>query len=314
MAGSDQDYPEDEESRSADSRRSFLRRAEPTPVTEAMVTPRTRPAASEGRPPMTIRFCHSCGTRTEPGSSSCLACGVRFVAPVRTGEGPPARPEHTARAQVGDPPVAGVHEPPSPRWDEQEGVEGLAPSGSNTQRVLRSTLISILVIAVLVVGYGTLRSGEETDPASTEQTAPTTTEPDADLEFRAYADLVGVLAADVADLRVSGRQINDDWDGRIADYDTTVGRMSSLISRAGLLPIRFNGFTRPADADRLTHERMAESLETLLSAAEGMMAGLESTDTGEIRLAQLARFEAAAAEFGSLAEEVESAAGPGLDE
>ncbi len=278
-------------------------------MTEAMVTPRTRPAESEGRPPMTIRFCHSCGTRTEPGSSYCLACGVRFGAPVRAGEATPARPEHTARARAGDPPVAGVSEPPSPGWDGQDGVEDLAQSGSNTQRVLRSALISILVVAVLVVGYGTLRSGEEPAPAATEETSPTTTEPDADLEFRAYADLVGVLGDDVADLRVSGRQINDDWDGRIADYDTTVGRMSSLISRAGLLPIRFNGFTRPADADRLTHERMAESLETLVSAAEGMMAGLESTDTGEIRLAQLARFEAAAAEFGSLADEVERATG-----
>lgn len=317
MAGSDRDIPDDEKPGSAERRRSLLRRVEPTPVTEAMVTPRTRPTGSQDPPPMTIRFCPSCGIRTEPGHSYCLACGMRFGSGVRTGATPASRPQDPVRAQGDEQPVAGVTErpasgfPPS-GWNEpEEGSEELAPSVSGGRRALRSLLVIILVIAVLVVGFGTLRSGDEPPPAPPEETSPTTTEAVDAPGFRDYAEQVAVLADDVADLRVSGRQINDDWDDRIADYDTTVERMSSLISRAGLLPIRFNGFTRPLDADRLTHERMRESLEALVSAADGMMAGLQTADTGQVRLAQLARFEAAATEFGSLAEGVEqAAAGP----
>ena len=307
MAGSDRDIADDEESRSADRRRAFLRRAEPTPVTEAMVTPRTRPPGPEERPPTTIRFCPSCGTRTEPGSSYCLACGVRFGSAGRDVGGSAARPEDPDRIRSRDQPVAGVTEFPASGWAGSDESGEPDVSGSSGGRALRSVLIIILVIAVLVVGFSTLRSGDE--PAPTEETSPaTTSEVVDDSEFRAYADQVGVLADDVADLRASARQINDDWDGRVADYDTTVERMSSLISRVGLLPIRLEGFTRPLDADRLTYERMAESLDTLVSAADGMMAGLQSPDTGEVRLAQLTRFETAASEFGSLAEQVDSAA------
>lgn len=262
---------------------------------------------------MTIRFCPSCGTRTEPGHSYCLACGTRFGSGVRPGQAPASRPEDPGRAQGEEQPLAGATESPASGfppsgWNEPEGDEEFAPSGSGGRRALRSLLVIVLVIAVLVVGYGTLRNGDEPPPAPPEETSPTTTEAVDAPGLRDYADQVAVLADDVADLRVSGRQINDDWDDRVADYDTTVERMSSLISRAGLLPIRFNGFTRPLDADRLTHERMRESLDALVSAADGMMAGLQTTDTGQVRLAQLARFEAAASEFGSLAEEVEQAA------
>ena len=321
MAGSDRDIPDEESSGSEERRRSVLRRAELTPVTEAMITPRTRPTGSQDPPPVTIRFCPSCGTRTEPGHSYCLACGTRFGSGVRTGDAPASRREDAGRTQSDDQPDAGVTGlppsgfPPS-GWNEPDEEE-LAPSGSGGRRALRSVLVVVLLIAVLVVAFGTLRSGDEPPPAPPEETSPTTPEAVAAPGYREYADQVAVLADDVADLRVSGRQINDDWDDRIADYDTTVDRMSSLISRVGLLPIRFNGFDRPLDADRLTHERMRESLESLVSAADGMMAGLQTTDTGEVRLAQLARFEAAASEFGSLAEagrtvpQLEAAGGSG---
>ena len=313
MAGSDRDIPDEEKSGSEERSRPSLRRAELTPVTEAMVRPRTRPTGSQDPPPMTIRFCPSCGTRTEPGHSHCLACGARFGSGVRGGEAPSSRPEDRGRTERDEQREAGVADgfgsgsPPS-GWNEPDGAEELAASGSGGSRALRSVLVTVLVVAVLVVGFATLRGGDEPPPAPAEETSPTTTEPVDVAGLREYADQVAVLADDVADLRVSGRQVNDDWDDRIADYDTTLDRMSSLISRAGLLPIRFNGFTRPPDADRLTHERLGESLEALVSAAEGMMAGLQTTDTGQVRLAQLARFEAAASEFGSLAEEVEQAA------
>ena len=252
---------------------------------------------------MTIRFCPSCGTRTEPASAYCPACGVQLGS-----AGPAARPGDPAGRQGREQPVEGVTEFPASGWDESDEAEKLAASGSSGLRTLRFVLVVILVIAVLVVGFGTLRRGGEPATEASEVTSPTTTGVANDAAFRTYADQVAVLADDVADLRASARQLNDDWDDRAADYDTTLERMSSLMSRTGLLPIRFDGFTRPLDADRLTHERMAESLETLVSAAEGMMAGLQSTDTGEVRLAQLARYESAASEFGSLAEGVERAA------
>ena len=308
MAGSDKDIPEDEQSRSTVRRGFFPRRAEPTPVTEAMVTPRTHPPGSEERPPTSIRFCHSCGTGVEPGSSYCLACGVRFGAVSGVGEGTPTRQKDEARGSSRYEPVAGVTEFPQDGWGEQDVAGESAAPGPSPRRALRIGLVGILVVAVLAVGLGTLRNRDEPAPAPTEELSTTATVAIDDSDFRGYVDQVAVVSDDVTDLRASGRQINDDWDNRIADYDTTINRMSALISRTGLLPIRFNGFTRPLDADRLTHERMAESLDSLLSAAEGMMAGLQSTDTGEVRLGQLARFEAAASEFGSLADQVERSA------
>ena len=257
---------------------------------------------------MRIRFCHSCGARNESEGSYCLACGVRFLLPDEVAG------SHETRDEPVDPERAlgssgeGVTELPVADWDQADEAYGASPPAPASQRGFRSLLIIIVVVAILLLGLSTLRSRDADQTEQTEQTEPSTTTTAAtdDSALRSYTGEISVLAEDVAELRATGRRINDEWDNRVIDYDTTLDRTAALVSRAGVLPDRLGALTVPERADQGIHQRMIESLSTLASAAEGMMAGLESTDSGETRLVQLRRFEAAASEFGSLAVQVDS--------
>ena len=112
------------------------------------------------------------------------------------------------------------------------------------------------------------------------------------------------MADDVEELRATSRRINGSWDDQTEDYDTTLSRMTALVGRVGALPDRLVALAIPEEADPIIHQQMRASLLAMAAAAEGMLAGLESADTGEERFAQLARYEATASEFGSLAEQV----------
>ena len=321
MADSDDSTPPDERSGPDDPSRVFVRPAEPTPVTEAMVTPRTTPSDPEEAEEIEVRFCQSCGRRNTSGGSYCLACGVRFLRP----DAPPAgrseaRDEQVTPQPTGDQPVVGVTESPTPYWDEEDDLAGPPARVPPTLRRVRFLLVMIVVVAILFLGFNTFQN-RDTEPVeepeqdeavapTVAEEQPTTTVPAPDYtELRLYVVQISAVADDVAELTVTGREINDAWDNRTLDYPTAREQMSALVSRAAVLPDRLTAITPPEGADPIVHQRMVRSLSTLASAAEGMKAGLESADTGEIRYSELARFEDASSEFDGLAAQLERSTG-----
>lgn len=308
MAGSGDRTSDHRESASGDRRRSSIRKADPTPLTEAMIKPSSDPWVPEETAQDGPRFCHSCGARNESGGSYCLSCGVSF----RKREGVPV-----ARAGAGSDESADRQElavaTESPSSDSGESDSGGDQTQSRTARGgLRTLLVSIAVIASLVLGFRTLASRDTAEgPGETVPSTTTSTTVDA-AALRLYAEEIAVLSADVAEVAAAGRRINDEWDERAAEYQPTKDRMRALVSRATVLPARMAEIAVPAAADPVAHRQMMLEIATLVSAAEGMMAGLESTDAGETRLTELARFEAAAREFGSLVDQVERSLGSGL--
>lgn len=309
MAGSDDRTSDHRESASGDRRRSSIRKAEPTPLTEAMIKPRSDQWGPEETARDGPRFCHSCGTRNESGGSYCLSCGVSF----RKREGVPAT---HAGAGSGEGAyrqgLAFTTESPSSEDEESESGGDQTPPRTG-RGSLRTLLVSVAVIASLVLGFRTLAS-RDTDAEAPDETVPsTTTATTLDAQaLRLYAEELSVLAADVADVAATGRRINDEWDERLTEYQPTKDRMRALVSRATVLPARMAEIAVPAAADPVAHRQMMLEIATFVSAAEGMMAGLESTDAGETRLTELARFEAAAREFGSLVDQVARFLGSGL--
>ena len=191
MTGSDDRTPPGENAGSRGRRRALVGKADPTPVTEAMITPRTTPQdpeeATDPTPvteamitPRTtppdpeevavsqIRFCYSCGIRNKSGGSYCLACGISFRRPTE-----PTRSAYTgsgtiAQERTGDSAVAGVVESPPERWDEGQDPNQAAPSVPIAQRRLRLLLIMILVITILVLAVNMLtnRDVEQTEPST----------------------------------------------------------------------------------------------------------------------------------------------------
>ena len=275
-------------------RRAAVAGAEPVPVTEAMIAPRTPPADTEPMAPVGARICSSCGEGNSPSASYCIACGARIAPPRQSAgtEGPDADPE---------PSVAGVGTA-SP--DTADHVLRPDPEITPGLRRLRSLLVAILVIAFLSLGLSTLRGGdgepEETAPTTSTSAVATT----ADMAIRSYLTVVGLLAEDVEQLKVAARRINEAWDNRSVGYATTLEEMNELVARTAALPARLGAVTPPGAVDPVDHRQMESALTVLTATAEGMLGGLESSDTGEARLAQLSRFEAAATDFVALAGQV----------
>ena len=300
MTGSEDGTTPDESAGSADRRIGSVGRADPTPVTDAMTTPRT---TSPGREePAEADVCDSCGEHNDHGGSYCLSCGVRFrrEGPAPMAPGPIAKPV-ASQQPISGRPVEGVTEDPTDYWDEDDEFFAFRPPVPPSRRRLRIMLTMVLVIAFLILGFNTLRSTDEPVPSTTTVAAVE------DAALRSYVAQISVLANDVADLRVTGRLINDAWEDRSEDYDTTLERMNALVSRVVVLPDRLGAVEVPDGADAAVHQRMIMSVSTLASATEGMLTGLQSSDDGEARRIQLTRFEAASAEFGNLADQVENA-------
>ena len=302
MAGSDDRTSDSRAPVSGERGRSSLRKAEPTPLTEAMIKPSDR-WASEDTGRDGPRFCHACGERNESGGSYCLSCGVSFrarevvVPTLRAGPDPESSTDSQQAASESGSPASG---------DEgSEGGTGHARRRA-THGTIRVLLVSIAVIVSLVLGFRTLASRDTETEVPTEAAPSTTTATTLDIAaLQLYRDQVSMLGVDVAGVADTGRRINDDWDDRAAEYQATKDRMRALVSRATVLPARMAEIAVPATADPIVHRQLLLEIATLVSAAEGMMAGLESTDAGETRLSELARFEAAAREFGSLVDQVE---------
>ena len=300
MVGSDDGTYRDG-SASESRRNPSIPAAKPNPLTEAMIKPRSDRFVFNEPAGGRQRFCHSCGVRNESAGSYCLSCGVSFR---RRDRPSTARPTSgSAKAATGWQ-AAGSTEPSvSTQGDNESGekARSRAPRGS-----VRSFAASIIVIAALLLGFNTLSSREPEVEAPVEPVSSTTTATTVDLTaLRLYGNQISMLGSDVEDVAATGRSINDDWAERAVEYQPAKDRMRALVHRVTAISARMAEIVPPPEADPIAHRQMLLEIATLVSAAEGMMAGLESTDTGQARLAELARFEAAAREFGLLAGEVE---------
>lgn len=305
MAGADDGASKGGAPRSGYRRRSSLRRAEPTPLTEAMITPRSGHGVPEEDPDGGPRFCHSCGERNPSGGSYCLSCGVRF----RWRDDRPGSEVSTGRD--------GTLRPPEEREGGAIPFSSTEPEGAGSgideesapvpRRAIRTLALSALVLASLTVGFLTLAGRDSQPDAPPPEPPPSSTTPSTVdvLTLRSYADEISVLGADVTEAAATGSRINDEWDERITDYETAKERMGALVSRTSLLPGRLGEVVLPGAANPILHRRMIQAISAFASAAERMMLGLESTDTGETRLSELLRFEAAASEFRTFVDELE---------
>jgi len=267
---SDDQKPPEGTRRPGDSRWSGVRQADQVPVTDAMVTPRSESGEARtvaGVPEGEPRFCPQCGQQWTPKTFICQSCRHRI-----------GRPESPART-------------------------GRFASGPGSMR--RIALI-LAVVAGLVLGLRTLTSRDSSTEAVEPAVETTSLQSDAAaLEF--YADEISLLALDVADAMDTGRQINDGWDSGSLEYDAAVQQMSTLVSRVSVLPARLARVATPPGINTRLQQGLAGSVAALVSAAETMQEGLESTDTGETRRAGLLAFETAAFEFGLLAGQVATA-------
>ena len=273
MTGSDDRIPPEGGRAQNDSRRSRIRRAEEVPVTDAMLTPRSEPG---GPRPTTDareepRFCPQCGRKWTPESPVCRSCRYRARE---------SKSSTTAGSRL-----------------------GRLASGPGS---LRRLVLIAVVLAALVLGFRTLT---DRDPV-VEEPAPavdtTSLQSDlADLEF--YAEDVSLLALDVADAMATGRLINDGWESGSLDYDSARQQMRDLVTQVSIFPARLGRATPPPDVGSRLHQSLLGSLNGFLTAAETMLEGLESTDTGETRRGGLLAFEAAGFEFGLLSDQVATA-------
>lgn len=169
---------------------------------------------------------------------------------------------------------------------------------------------SVAVLAGLLLGFRTLIPVDSGAEAPVESTRPTLVPTTADTTaLRLYGDLISGLGIDVAAEAEVGRRINDEWGRRTVEFQATKDAMRALVSRVTALSARLAATEVPPMTDPLAHRRMLLEMSTFVSAASGMSAGLESTDSGEARLAELARFEAAAREFSALVSDVEQSLG-----
>ena len=270
--------------------------AEPRPVTEAMITPRTAPnTAHAGDDNGTI--CHVCGERNQAGSSYCLSCGVNLATPSPTEPLPwvdddLAEPEFDAGAGLLD--LADIDEatPKSEAEADGDQTEPPAPSLKVSGRQILIGLVSIAVVILLVMTFRTTGTDNTGDSNTTLAVAPS--------ELDSFAASVDAVALTVADLAIDATSINASWKERTTDFQTTLAALSGLESRAVALPDLLLALSAPELIGDATHQRLVTSANTIASAATEMVEGLEAPDSGEARRAALSKFAAAAAEFASL--------------
>lgn len=328
MTGSDETQPSGDSSRSAsDQRRESIARAAPPPVTEAMITPRTVPLDPGEAAEMEGRVCHACGELNEPGGSVCRACGARTTALEHESTEDTATREMTASERPRPDWAFEEEEDPgflldeeADLWDEEK--DGRIRTGRrkapSPKRGARIFLILIAAAAVLFLGFDFLinrgegpSEAESTTTAAEGGEAPAASEEDT-LEsyvLRSYADEIAGVADQVEQLGAAGRRINDRWDDRTAGYEATIEDMKGLAPQARDLFLRLRAISRPEAADEDRHQQMVEAISVMVDSAEGMVTGLQSSDSGEVRQEQLDAFEGAVADFQRLAGQEAEAAG-----
>ena len=282
--------------------------AEPPPVTEAMITPRTVPTSPlppDGGEP---HVCHVCGEINHADATYCLACGVRLAepevmeplpwvdSPDTPEDGPLPFDAGEGLLDLGD--MAGVT---SLRDREQAraAAEAEAKSDQATPpepRVTpRQVIVGLVTLAVLFILFTTFFGGEDEPVESTVALIAV-----ARSALDAYASSVASVADKVGELQRDAATINASWDERSVEYQETLTALSAIEAQATVLPDLLGDLELPTAIDAPTHQRLVASSTTFSGAAAEMVEGLEAPDTGEARQAALVKFNAAAVEFASL--------------
>lgn len=333
MTGSDETQPSGDSDRSASGRRrESIARAAPPPVTEAMITPRTVPLDPEEAAEMEGRVCHACGELNDPGRSVCRACGARTTALETEGREDTATREMTASERPRPDWASDVEEDPGFLWDGEaelwdEEKDGRIRAGRkkapSPKRGVRVLLVLVAAAAILFLGFDVFINRSEA-PQEGGAAASTIAEVEAGEDstgaeedtlesyvLRLYADQIADLAGEVEQLGSAGRRINDQWDDRIVRYEATLEDLRGLAPQARELFLRLREVNRPEAADMNTYQQMIAALSDMVRTADGMVTGLQSSDSGEARWQQLEAFEEAAADFQRLAGLVAARAGGG---
>ena len=302
--------------------------AEPAPVTDAMITPHTSSRPSPAGDAGSGFVCHVCQAVNPARAPYCLQCGVRHQP---TGQPPspdPAVPP-AHHAPPGPPRAAGdpTGEWSAGEWDldfsEYDHRPGADPGGGEWEGEgplpvmpgeepvrgppayspfvwRRAVILFVIGAAVILAALTLFRSGDEPEPAPAATTLPAAQES----AISDYATGLQDIAEEVAALGSSAAQVNRAWDDRTQKFDVTLRGLTSVRLQAEDLPNRLEQLTSPAELTLDNRIRLQDSLQVMADSAAGMVAGLESPDTGEARSRALDRFQAAVAEFDWVSEAV----------
>lgn len=307
----DQDKP-DPRLDNPTSWRDTVHPAEPVPVTDAMLSPKSEEFSGSPDGPS----CHVCGIKSHVGASYCPNCGVDLHSRSPKPDIPDAEPDGDGPDQV-DPQTGSIGSDGFIDPDEfislrarraSEAQPGSDPATELTaseqeerdnQRTLRMALGALMVVATLTLFVVTF--GDQSEPAAEDGSSTTLTI--VDIESR-YSDLVSSLAVRVDQLATEAGLTNDQWENSTADYGATLSKLQSLAASSLPLQATMSQSEAPPNADLTLKARLVALAATLTESADEMVAGLESPDTGEARRAALNRYEAAAAEFSTVAETI----------
>ncbi len=308
----DQDKP-DSRPHNPKSWRDTVHPAEPVPVTDAMLSPKSEGFSGSPDGPS----CHVCGITSHMGATYCPNCGVDLhsrspkqpdVPDAQTDDNGPDQANSQTESIDSD----GFIDPDEfislhgrRTSDAQPGSDLAAESidieqeERDSRRTLRMALAALMVVAALTLFVVTF--GDQGDPAVEEDPSPTLTI--VDMKSR-YIDLVSSLALRVDQLATEAGLTNDQWENGTADYGDTLSKLQSLAASSLPLQATMSQSEAPSDADLTLKARLVALAATLTESADEMVAGLESPDTGEARRAALTLFEAAAAEFSTVAQTI----------
>ncbi len=306
--GGEDEAHDDEPEEGPQSLRDSVGSAEPSPVTDAMIRPRTSPGTSagsvvpadDGESP-----CRVCGEVNQEGATYCLGCGIRLTpSPVA------AVPDEEPEPWVDDDDLEFDHdaglidldEAVAPPADISDETPPVPPTPRDIGAIVRRAVAGLIALVVVFLLVTTFVNGSNDADATT----TTTLAPDL-VALDAYQTELAGIAATVASLKEAALEANAAWEDRTVDFDATLSALSSIESQAAALPDLVSAMSIPEAIGSATHIRIISSAETLAEAATEMVEGLRAPDTGELRQAALAKFDAAAVEFASLTRVVDQA-------
>lgn len=185
-------------------------------------------------------------------------------------------------------------------------------------------ILPLVILGMIAFTYFFVRSLPEASPDTTLVASPTTTpgtgatstttpgQPGGtvDDEAAAYLAELDRINGELAALDSELTQVNAgfDADPREIEYGDAESRMEEVANQAQALDEQVSALTPPAGLEA-NHEALTAAMRLAARAAGEALAGLQSTDPGDLRRAAVAAFTGAAADFDVEVENARSAAG-----